>query len=180
MSGLEIGRGFEDLGIMLKNYFKTAWRSLARGKAFSLINISGLVVGMAGATLILLWLANEVSYDRYHVNKDRLYQVYSMTEIPGEKHSTIGVVSQPLGPALKQEFPDVEATSRVQWVDHFLLSVGDKSFSKVGGRIVDPAFLRMFSFPLVAGSQAAQLGDVYSITITEKIGRASCRERVCR
>ena len=171
MSGLEIGRGFEDLCIMLKNYFKTAWRSLARGKAFSLINISGLVVGMAGATLILLWLANEVSYDRYHVNKDRLYQVYSMTEIPGEKHSTIGVVSQPLGPALKQEFPDVEATSRVQWVDHFLLSVGDKSFSKVGGRIVDPAFLRMFSFPLVAGSQTAQLGDVYSITITESLAR---------
>jgi putative ABC transport system permease protein len=156
---------------MLKNYFKTAWRSLARGKAFSLINISGLAVGMAGATLILLWLANEVSFDRFHVKKDRLYQVYSMTEIPGEKHATIPWVSQPLGPALKEEFPEVEAFSRVQYVDHFLLSAGDKSFSKVGGRIVDPAFLSMFSFPLVAGSRAAQLGDVSSITITESLAR---------
>ncbi len=157
--------------IMLKNYFKTAWRSLARGKGFSLVNILGLVVGMAGATLILLWLANEVSFDRFHVNKDRLYQVYSMTEIPGEKHSTIPWTSQPLGPALQAEFPEVEAVSRVQWVDHFLLSVGDKRFSKVGGRIVDPAFLSMFSFPLVAGSQAAQLGDVHSITVTESLAR---------
>jgi putative ABC transport system permease protein len=156
---------------MLKNYFKTAWRSLARGRGFSLINILGLVVGMAGATLILLWLANEVSFDRFHVNKDRLYQVYSMTEIPGEKHSTIPWVSQPLGPALKAEFPEVEAISRVQYVDHFLLSAGEKSLSKVGGRIVDPAFLQMFSFPLVAGSQAAQLGDVHSITVTESLAR---------
>ena len=156
---------------MLKNYFKTAWRSLARGKGFGLINILGLVVGMAGATLILLWLVNEVSFDRFHVNKDRLYQVYSMTEIPGEKRSAIPWTSQPLGPALKAEFPEVEATSRVQWVDHFLLSVGDKRFSKVGGRIVDPAFLSMFSFPLVAGSQAAQLGDVHSITVTESLAR---------
>jgi putative ABC transport system permease protein len=52
--------------IMLKNYFKTAWRSLARGRGFSLINILGLVVGMAGAMLILLWLGNEVSFDRFH------------------------------------------------------------------------------------------------------------------
>jgi ABC-type antimicrobial peptide transport system permease subunit len=156
---------------MLKNYFKTAWRSLARGKGFSLINIVGLVVGMAGATLILLWLANEVSFDRFHVNKDRLYQVYAMTEIPGEKHATISVVSQPLGPALKQDFPDVENFSRVQYVDHFLLSVGDKRLSKVGGRIVDPAFLDMFSFPLVAGSKAAQLGNLNSITITENLAR---------
>src|SRR5580704_8159070 len=70
---------------MLRNYLKTAWRSLARGRSFSVINISGLIVGMAGATLILLWLFNEVSYDRFHVNGDRIYQVYGMTDIPGEK-----------------------------------------------------------------------------------------------
>src|SRR5580658_4055703 len=98
---------------MLRNYFKTAWRSLLRGKSFSLINIAGLVVGMAGATLILLWLFNEVSYDRFHVNKDRIYQVYGMTDIPGEKHQTIDVVSQPLGPAMKKDFPEVETFSRV-------------------------------------------------------------------
>src|SRR5580704_9171658 len=97
---------------MLKNYFKTAWRNLARGKGFSFINILGLVVGMAGATLILLWLSNEVSYDRFHVNKDRIFKVYTMTDIPGEKHQTIDVVSQRVGPGMKQDFPEVEGYSR--------------------------------------------------------------------
>jgi len=156
---------------MLKNYFKTAWRSLARGKGFSIVNISGLVVGMAGATLILLWLANEVSFDRFHVNKDRLYQVYSMTEIPGEKHATIGVVSQPLGPALKQEFPDVEDVSRAQYVDHFLFTANGKSFTKLGGLIVDPGFLKLFSFPLLGGGKEVQLADLHSITITEELAK---------
>jgi putative ABC transport system permease protein len=64
---------------------------------------------MAGAVLILLWLAHEVSFDKFHANKDRLYQLYAMTDIPCDKHQTVGQVSQPLGPALQQEFPEVEA-----------------------------------------------------------------------
>ncbi len=156
---------------MLKNYFKTAWRNLARGKSFSIINITGLAVGMAGATLILLWLANEVSYDKFHVNKDRLYQVYGMTDLPNEKHSEISVVSQPLGPAMKQDFPEVEAFTRVKYIDHFLFTVNGKSFTKIGGRFVDPAFLEMFSFPLTAGSKEGQLGSVYSIVITQKLAQ---------
>ncbi len=63
---------------MFKNYFKIAWRNLIQGKAFSIINISGLAVGMAGAVLILLWLHNESSYDKFHEKKDRLYEVYGL------------------------------------------------------------------------------------------------------
>ena len=156
---------------MIKNYLKTAWRNLARGKSFSIINISGLAVGMAGATLILLWLFNEVSYDRFHVNKDRIYQVYALTDLPNEKHHEIGVVSQPLGPAMKQDFPEVEAFTRVKNVDHFLFTANGKSFTKLSGRFVDPAFLSMFSFPLVEGGKDAQLANVYSITITESLAQ---------
>ena len=64
---------------MIKNYLKTAWRSLTRGKSFSVINISGLAIGMAGAVLILLWLQNEISFDKFHTNKDRLFEVYGLT-----------------------------------------------------------------------------------------------------
>jgi putative ABC transport system permease protein len=156
---------------MLNNYLKTAWRSLLRGKSFSIINISGLIVGMAGATLILLWLFNEVSYDRFHVNGDRIYQVYGMTDIPGEKHYTIDIVSQPLGPAMKQKFPDVESFSRLIDVNHFLFTAGDKSFTQLRGDFVDPDFLRIFSFPLVEGGRAQPLGTVYSIVLTEKLAR---------
>ncbi len=57
---------------MFKNYFKTAWRSLIAGKSFSVINIAGLAIGMAGAILILLWLQNEISFDKFHANKNNL------------------------------------------------------------------------------------------------------------
>ena len=156
---------------MLRNYLKTAWRSLARGRSFSVINISGLIVGMAGATLILLWLFNEVSYDRFHVNGDRIYQVYGMTDIPGEKHYTIDIVSQPLGPAMKQKFPDVESFSRLIDVNHFLFTAGDRSFTQLRGDFVDPDFLQIFSFPLVAGDRVKPLGTLYSILLTEKLAR---------
>jgi len=154
---------------MLKNYFKTAWRSLARGRSFSFINIAGLAVGMAGAVLILLWLSNEVSFDRFHRNKDRLYQLYAMTEIPNEKHMTVGAVSQPMGPALQKEFPEVEAFSRVTGVDNFLFTAGGRSFTGIQGSIVDTGFFRLFSFPLAAGASGGQLRNVYSIVITERL-----------
>ena len=154
---------------MLKNYFKTAWRSLVRGRSFSFINIAGLAVGMAGATLILLWIADEVGYDSFHAKKDRIYQLYSMTDIPGLKHATIGAVSQLLGPAVKQELPEVEEFSRVRDVDHFLFTVNAKSFTGIQGEFVDPGFLRIFSFPLAEGDPRNQLSDVYSIVITEKL-----------
>ena len=78
--------------------FKTAWRSLVRGKGFSVINISGLAVGMAAAILIMLWLQHEISFDKFHNNKDRLYEVYGLTTMEG-KLSTINQTGQPLAPA---------------------------------------------------------------------------------
>jgi hypothetical protein len=70
---------------MLKNYFKIAWRSLIRGKSFSIINITGLAIGMAGAILILLWIQNEINFDRFHANKDRLYEVYGSLSWMGKR-----------------------------------------------------------------------------------------------
>jgi len=93
---------------MLINYFKTAWRGLIRGKSFSIINISGLAVGMAGAMLILLWLQYEIGFDEFHKNKDRTYEVYGLTSNTDGKPLTIPAVSQPLGPAMKANLPEVE------------------------------------------------------------------------
>ena len=156
---------------MLKNHLRTAWRSLLRGRSFSVINISGLIVGMAGATLILLWLYNEIGFDRFHANKDRISQLYVMTDIPGEKHQTLGVVSQPLGPALKAKFPEIESFARVTDVSHFLFTAGNRSFTQLQGDFVDPDFLRVFSFPLASGDQTDPLGSASSIVLTEKLAR---------
>ncbi len=126
---------------------------------------------MAGATLILLWLFHEISFDRFHVNRDRIYQVYAITDIPGEKHTSIGVVSQPLGPAMRTGFPEVEKVARLADVDHFLFTAGNKSFTRLSGDFVDPDFLRIFSFPLISGDKIEPLGTVNSIVLTEKLAR---------
>ncbi|MGC4101691.1 ABC transporter permease [Ferruginibacter sp.] len=156
---------------MLKNYFKTAWRSLVRGKSFSFINIAGLAAGMAGAILILLWLQHEISFDKFHSKKDDLYEVYGLTSNTDGHPFAIPVVSQPLAPALKQNYPEVAAATRVKDLGHFLFTADNKSFTNVAASIVDPSFLQMFDFPLVKGNTAAQLTNIYSITITEKFAK---------
>lgn len=155
---------------MLKNYFVIAWRNLIRGKSFSVINITGLAIGMAGAILILLWLQNEISFDKFHAHKDQLHEVYGLATVDG-KSTAINRTSQPLGPALKQDFPEVAATTRFGEINNFLFTTGEKSFTGIEGAFVDASFLNIFSFPLVEGSSQEQLQNVYSIVITEKLAR---------
>jgi putative ABC transport system permease protein len=156
---------------MFKNYFKTAWRNLTRGKGFSLINIAGLAIGMAGATLILLRLQNEISFDKFHTNKDRLYEVYGLSAGTDGKSVAIPATSQPLATAIKQDYPEVEAITRVKDINSFLFTANDKSFTGISGNFVDPSFLQMFSFPLIEGNKDEQLKNVYSISITQKLAK---------
>lgn len=154
---------------MFKNYFKTAWRNLLRGKSFSFINITGLAIGMTGAVLILLWLQNEISFDKFHRNKDSLYQLYGLGSNVDGHQQEIDVVSQPIGPFLKQNYPEIEATTRVSDVNTFLFTANNKSFTRIKGDFVDPSFLQMFTFPLASGNKNEQLKNVYSIAITQKL-----------
>lgn len=156
---------------MLKNHFKAAWRNLVRGKSFSFLNIAGLSIGMAGTALILLWLQNEISFDKFHANKDNLYQVYGLSTSGNTPPVAINEVSQPLGPALTQNFPEVEMQTRVRDMNSLLFTANDKSFTNIKGSIVDPSFLKMFSFPLAQGNKEEQLSNVYSIVITEKLAK---------
>jgi putative ABC transport system permease protein len=156
---------------MLKNYFKSAWRNLLRDKGFSVINILGLSVGMAGAILILLWLQNEISFDKFQANKNNLYEVYGLASNVDGKAVAIDVTSQPLGPFLKQSYPEVEAAARVKDINSFLFTANNKSFTGIQGSFVDPSFLQMFSFPLVEGNKNEQLKNGYSISITEKLAK---------
>ena len=156
---------------MIKNYFKIACRNLIRKMSFSVINISGLAIGMAGAVLILLWLQNEISFDKFHKNKDNLYEVYGLTNNTEGKAYAINQTEQPLAPALIRNYPEVKAATREAGVNNFLITANNKSFTGIQGSFVDASFLRMFSFPLVRGVEGEQLQNVYSITITEKLSK---------
>ncbi|HMG69357.1 MAG TPA: ABC transporter permease [Chitinophagaceae bacterium] len=154
---------------MLKNYFKIATRNLLRNKGFSFLNISGLAIGMASAVLILLWIQNEISYDHFHKNGDRLYQVWG-NNIVGGTISSGTATPEIMAPGLKNDVPEIDKVSRISWGDDYLFTVGDKSL-KASGNLVDPDFITMFNFPLIEGNAATAMKDPYSILITQKLAK---------
>ena len=154
---------------MIQNFFKIAWRNLGRNKGFSFINISGLAIGMAAAVLIMLWIKIEISYDQFHAQKDRIYEVWNRAEFSG-KLQCWNTTPKPLAAAMQKDFPEVEKTVRVNWPSNYLFSVGEKRLT-VQGNIVDSGFLQMFDFPLVKGDPATALNDVSSIILTEKLAK---------
>lgn len=150
---------------MVKNYFKITIRNLLKNKAFSFINISGLAVGMASAILIILWIQNEISMDRFHEKADRIYILNNRDKFNGQLHAW-PVTSKILGPTVKKDYPEVEEAARTS-ATTFLFTVGEKHISEIGG-YTDPGFLSIFSFPLIHGNPKTALDNINSIVITQK------------
>lgn len=155
---------------MIRNFFKVVCRNLLRNKGFSAINITGLAVGMAAAILILLWIQDERSYDGFHANKDRIYEVWNRVPIDG-KLSYWNTVSALTARAVEKDLPEVERAVRVGSNNAYLLSVGDKKIIK-SGILVDTGFFQMFSFPMLKGDPATALNDVHSVVLTEKTAKS--------
>lgn len=141
-----------------------------RNKGFSAINIIGLAIGMAAAILILLWTQNEVSYDKFHKNKDRIYEVWNRVPINGTI-SCWNAVSATLAPAVEKDLPEVERAVRVNYDNNFLFSVDDKKITK-SGITVDTGFLQVFSFPMLQGNPVTALNDSHSVVLTENTAKS--------
>ena len=154
---------------MFKNYLKVAFRNLLRNKGFSIINISGFAIGMASAVLILLWIQDELSYDRFHKNPDRLCQVWSSDELDGGIRSLV-FTPQMLAPALKKDYPEVEDAARIGWSFPSLFSYQDKKL-KITGTWADPSFLTMFNFPVLRGDAKTALKDPYSVVLSQRMAK---------
>jgi putative ABC transport system permease protein len=150
---------------MLTHYLKIAWRSLWKNKFYSLINIIGLTLGLACTLLITIWIQNEYSYNRFHVNGDRLYQV--MANLNWGAQSTTSSVPGPLSDVLKKDIPEVKYVATLISGSN-IMTVGDNVF-KEKGYYVNPDFLKMFSFPLLKGDTASALSMVDGIVISEKL-----------
>ena len=142
---------------------------MMRSKGFSAINIAGLVVGMASAILILLWIQNEISYDQFHQKKDRIYEAWNRAEFSG-KLNCWNTTPKVLARTLEKDLPEVEAATRVDWGSNFLFTIGEKKLT-VEGTMVDSNFLQVFSFPLLKGNPAVVLKDMHSIVLTEKLAK---------
>ena len=149
---------------MLKNYLKVGLRNLLKNRIYSFINITGLALGMACCILILLWVQDELSFDSFHKNNDRLYKVVNQLDDGWMTASPWSLV-----PTLKKDFPEVDKATRYNTMD-MLVKYNDKSFYENIG-FVDPDFLEMFTFPLTEGDPSSALNQKESIIISEEAAK---------
>ena len=146
---------------MFKNYLKIALRNFLIHKGYTFINIAGLAIGIACCILIMLWVQDELSYDRFHENADDLYVA---TFSNGSK-----VTPTALSDFLKTEYPEVIHTSRYSGQGRNLLKYKDTDIYQEGGIMVDPDFLKMFTIPFLKGNPDNALDDPNSILLSEQV-----------
>ncbi|MBJ6119288.1 ABC transporter permease [Pontibacter sp. BT310] len=154
---------------MFRNYFTTAYRNLFRYKGFAFINIAGLALGLTACLLIGLFVHDELQYDKFLPEGDRVYRVYNQQT--GEAGSDfIASVPPMFGTTLEQEIPEVETMARILMLpfeNKTLIEVGDKQIYETGMFIADPQFFDIFQLNFKYGSPEKALDDPASIVISE-------------
>jgi putative ABC transport system permease protein len=155
---------------MIKNYFKTAWRSILKNRVHSFINIAGLSVGMAVAMLIGLWIWDELSFNKYHENYDRIAQVMEQKTMNGVINTSVAV-SQPLGPALQKNYgSDFKHIVMASWTDSHFLAVDDKKISYTGD-FMSAEGPEMFTLKMLKGKRSG-LSDPSSVLLSSSVASA--------
>jgi putative ABC transport system permease protein len=149
---------------MIRNYFLTTFRNLIKNKLFALINILGFAIGIACVILFFLWVSDELSYDRFHENRQRTYNLLSIFS-RGEGNS-MSVTPFPLAPTLSERYPEVESYTRY-WQYPSLVSRGEITYLEEKIHLVDPGFPEIFSFPVLRGDVREALSNKSTIAITE-------------
>jgi len=151
---------------MIKNYLKIALRNLKKNKNHSLINITGLSIALACSILIFLSISHHLSFDRFHENSHRIYRALKELD---SSHRFSAITPNPLGPALKENFPEIQNAARICGGGSKRKTVSFKQshFLEDDFFLVDPSFLEVFSFPLIKGDSDTALKDPWSVVITE-------------
>jgi ABC-type antimicrobial peptide transport system permease subunit len=152
---------------MFKNYLKIAIRNIIRHKGFSIINISGLALGLAVFMLIMLWVRDEMSYDRFHQNTDRLYRLVVQAQL-GEQSFKAVVTPGEFTPYLQDQIPEIEEASRYRPLAYeVLVKVGEKKFYERKLACADSTFLWLFDFEVISGNVEDALTSVEKIILTK-------------
>jgi putative ABC transport system permease protein len=155
---------------MLKNYFKIALRNIRKNKAYSIINISGLAIGMACFIFIILYIKYELSYDKFHENSEQIFRIDLKQDFTRTDSDLYNTTPAPLAEVLKSDYPEIDYVTRLRKEprDPLILS-GENSYLEEKFFYADPDFLEMFSFPLISGNPETALNTPYSIILTERI-----------
>ncbi|MCW5911547.1 MAG: ABC transporter permease [Cyclobacteriaceae bacterium] len=157
---------------MLKNYFITSLRAAFKHKFFAALNISGLAVGLAVGMLILQYATYELSYDQFHIKKDRIFRVDHTFLKNGEVDFQTAKTYPRVGPAMMDEFPEVEQYCR--FLGKYrggVVRYEDKSFREQNLFYADTGFFKVFSFPWLEGDKETALRDIHTVIIDDRIAK---------
>ena len=159
---------------MFKNYIKIAWRNIIRNKVNSAINLAGLAIGMACVILIVLYVKDELGYDRFFKDSNRIYRVNVHIKM-GDDEGTFGHTPPPVGAALMDNFPEIESYTRVHMpgdeIVHYENGGQKISFTEKNILAVDSNFLQVFNYQFAEGDAKTSLQEPNGIVITQKTAK---------
>ncbi len=154
---------------MLKNYIKIAVRNFRKNKLFSILNITGLAIGMAACLLIMQYVSFKLSHDQFHKNADQIYRVVNDRYQNGKliQHGTIAYSA--VGKAMNDDFEEVVQNTRIVPGGEKIILHNDKKLSEEKTFFADNFFFSMFSFPMLAGNKASLLNDPFTLILSEEL-----------
>jgi putative ABC transport system permease protein len=156
---------------MLKNYIKSAIRSLTRQKLYTAINVLGLAIGLAACLLIIGYVNNELSFENCHQNKDRIYRIDGMYKL-GNAQVSMASIMPAVGPAVREAYPDIERVVRIRRLWTVPVEFTDDGISEEReGLAAEPDLLKIFTLPLKEGNPLTALEGPFSVVISEELAK---------
>jgi putative ABC transport system permease protein len=153
---------------MIRNYIKTAVRTLTKNKGFTAINVLGLALGLAACLLIVFYVFDELSYDRFNIKADRIFRVNNNIKFGGNEDS-YAVTPAPAAAALKADFPEIEQVARMIDRGSFKVKKGNQDIQEYNMIYADPTLFDIFTIPMIHGNPATALKDPNSVVITDEM-----------
>ena len=157
--------------IMLKNYFKSAWRSLAKNKFYSILNISGLTAGLAVGILILLWVQDELGFDLFNNQSKQIFRLENQVGT-GSSIQIWSVTNAPIATRAKAELPEVKDAVRISYNGFFTaFAYGNKVFSETRAFFTDPSLFSIFGYRWISGNKSDPFPNDHSVVITSSTAK---------
>ena len=153
---------------MIKNFFRIAVRNILKHKGITFINVTGLAIGLTATLLILLWIQNELSYEKYNLNGEDIYRVEQDQFYSGERYH-VTVTPHPSGPVWMEKIPEIKEQTRINRLPRILFRQGENVFFESSVIAADSGLFRMFTLPFLLGDSKTALNSPHSIVLSEKL-----------
>jgi len=155
---------------LLKNYFRSLARNAVRDKFFSILNLLGLALGITASILIFIYIQDQLTFDRYNENIDRIYRLEADFTI-NEKQDLMARVQFPMGPTLKEEYPEVEEYVRMIIQPNLYFEREENAFKEDSIAFSDSTIFKIFTIPFIAGDQSSALNEPFTMVLSESLAR---------